>query len=88
MRQLDALALSYEVEGVLADDVAASKGHHTHLVGGPRSDLAASAMTHRPFRVELLRLGHHLPEMHRGAARRVDLVPVVDLDDLGIERWT
>ena len=85
MGELDSLALPHEIEGVLADDVAAAERHDADLVERTRSDVAASAMNDGPLRVELLGMSNDFTEAHGGAARGVDLSLVMDLHDLGIK---
>ena len=82
---LDPLSHADEVDGVLADDVAAADGLHADLFLGP---LAAD-----PFAVEVGHfvvvapegLGHHLTHADRGAGGGVLLQFVVRFDDLHVE---
>ena len=85
VRDLDALALAGEHDDVLADDVAAAQRREADRA---RLALAGRALA----RVDAARsprsmpapVGGGLAQHQRGPRRRVDLVPVVHLDDLDV----
>ena len=84
--ELEALAQAGEDDGVVADDVAAAQRDDADLARRcacrrcPRAPAAWLRSKSRPQAG-----GDGAAERQRGAARRVDLHAVVDLDDLGVE---
>src|SRR5690606_20313950 len=84
VRDLDPLADAREEHRVVADDVPAPDGGETDA-GGVALAGDAVALEH-PDLVEPAteRLGDDLPHAQGGAGGRVDLVPMVRLDDLDV----
>src|SRR5512136_650783 len=79
--QLEPLSLAAEVDGVLADDVAAAQRLDPDLPGRPLAEDAVARVGERVLRVAPERLGRDLAEPHGGARGRVALLLVVELDD-------
>ena len=85
MGDLDPLPLADEVDGVLADDVAAADGLHADLFFGPLAADPLAVVVGHLVVVAAERLGHHFAHAHRGAGGGVLLLVVVQLDDLHVE---
>src|SRR5512138_3755534 len=84
VRELQALALAAEEDGVLADDVAAAQRLDPDLPGRPLAEDAVPRVRERVLRIAAERLGRHLAEPDGRARRRVALLLVVHLDDLDV----
>src|SRR5690606_24089743 len=83
--QLEALAVAEEMDRVVADDVTASDTENADLVLRSGANLAVPSPQLAELRAN--RLGR-LGKTDRGPARRVDLLPMVHLDDLDVELGT
>ncbi len=84
MRDLDALAGSREQHRVIADDVAAAHGREADRLRIAFAGGALASVDRDAPKVAPERLRNHLAHLQRGTGRRVDLVPMVRLDDLDV----
>src|SRR5512139_1870585 len=83
--ELEALADAGEDHGVVTDDVAAAQGDDADLLVGALADDALAGQADAALEVAAEAGGNGAAKGEGGAARGIDLEPMVDLDDLGIE---
>src|SRR5581483_11847463 len=86
MRELDALARAGEDDRVLADDVAAAQRREADRARRPLAGDAFARVDRVIGEAHAGARGGRLAELERRARRRVDLVAVMHLDDLDVER--
>ncbi len=84
MGDLDALAIGGEQHGMVAHDVPGTHSREADGLARPRPGLAFATIDGNLLQIAPERLGHHLPHAQSGAGRRINLVPVMRLDDLDI----
>ena len=81
MGQFEPLAGGGKNDGVIAHHVAAAQGVHADHALGPRADIAVAAMQSQLVVGAARRLGQDFAQPPRGSAGRVELLPVMHLDD-------
>ena len=73
---------------MIADHIASTHGGEANGFPGARAGLAFTAVHGHLVQITPQRLGHHLTHAQCSPRRRVNLVPVVSLDDLDIHLVT
>ncbi|MNZ93102.1 hypothetical protein D3C78_1121570 [compost metagenome] len=85
MGDLQALTFGSKQHGVITDHIAGTHGGEADGLAITRTGLAFTAIHRHFLQVAAQRIGNHFTHAQRSTRRRIDLVPVVSLDDLDID---